>query len=225
MRYIPKYKNPSGGIKRTQAEIDHGKRVAESADFMADNRIETRRPAVGLKEKLIKWLTLGYKDSWSGVPCVQCVKKTHNMGGIDSGIPDDIYDNVSFADNHKKYGYEMIPKEELQRGDIVQFVNKEDRPYHLGIYTGDDKYVSDGDSGNPALRKGVFFQDDGVTPKDSTTFYRKIIPDKIRGLMGRHKEPYYNFKTGPKWKPEVLEPSNLKTGGIILKIISENNKK
>lgn len=63
MRYIPKYKNPSGGIKRTQAEIDHGKRVAESADFMADNRIDTRRPAVGLKEKLIKWLTLGYKDS------------------------------------------------------------------------------------------------------------------------------------------------------------------
>ena len=141
-------------------KLNQGYLLGETAYNMFLNEEDTTRPAAGNKEKIISTI-LPFKDCWYNNACVQTVKDVFNNAGIDSGIPDDVYDNETFLENYKDYGFELIDnasEDNMRMGDIIQFHHKTDdkeEAYHMGIYIANDQYISDGKHDEPIQKKSV----------------------------------------------------------------------
>lgn len=156
--------------KYTKKEVDEfnklheGYALGETAYNMFLNKKDTTRPPAGKKEKIISSI-LPFKNCWYNNACVQTVKDIFNNAGVDSGIPDDVYDNVTFLKNYKDYGFELIDnasEEDMRMGDIIQFTEyiedkdgRNEYPYHMGMYIADDQYISDGEHDEPIQKKSV----------------------------------------------------------------------
>ena len=139
-------------------KLNQGYLLGQTAYNMFLNEEDTSRPPAGKKEKLISSV-LPFKNCWYNNSCVQTIKDVFNNAGIDSGIPEDVYDNLSFLKNYKDYGFELIEnasEEDMRMGDIIQFHYSEDKyPYHIGMYIADDQYISDGAHDKPMEKKSV----------------------------------------------------------------------
>ena len=155
-----------------------GNRLVNTALKMAEKKVDTYRPPLGKKEKIQSFVT--GKEKFTSQPCVTAVCNMYKKAGINSGIPEGVYDNRIFANSYKDYGFELIPNNDLKPGDIVQYLFQSDdltdewhnKPYHLGVYTGDDYYVSDGDKEDPIMRKNLYTDDEG-NKKNPFIVYRK----------------------------------------------------
>ena len=155
-----------------------GNRLVDTALKMAEKKVDTYRPPLGKKEKIQSFIT--GKERYTSQPCVTAVRNIYKKAGINSGIPEGVYDNRTFANSYKDYGFELIPNNDLKPGDIVQYLFQSDdltdewhnKPYHLGMYTGDDHYVSDGDKEDPIMRKNLYTDDEG-NKKNPFIVYRK----------------------------------------------------
>ena len=139
-------------------KLNQGYLLGQTAYNMFINEEDTSRPPAGKKEKFISSV-LPFKNCWYNNSCVQTIKDVFNNAGIDSGIPEDVYDNLSFLKNYKDYGFELIEnasEEDMRMGDIIQFHYSEDKyPYHIGMYIADDQYISDGAHDKPMEKKSV----------------------------------------------------------------------
>ena len=155
-----------------------GNRLVNTALKMAEKKVDTYRPPLGKKEKIQSFVT--GKEKFTSQPCVTAVRNMYKKAGINSGIPEGVYDNRTFANSYKDYGFELIPNNELKPGDVVQYLYQSDdltdkwhnRPYHLGMYTGNDYYVSDGGSEDPIMRKHLYTYEEG-DKKNPFIVYRK----------------------------------------------------
>lgn len=164
--------------------------LVDTAINMYNNKVDISRSPIGFKEILKSKIT--GNNRCYGNPCFEGIKTIYKNAGLDSGIPDDVYDNNTFSKNFKKYGYEIIPKEKLQKGDLLQYYysDKENKlglnnyPYHIGIYIGNNEYISDGDKDNPLEKKNIYFNIDN-TKKDDFIIYRKIKKHQEGGILNK----------------------------------------
>jgi len=190
---------------------DTSNQLVQTANRYVNEEKDTFRTIpLGKREKLLSYL--GQSEFYSQ-NCVQTVKgmicDAEGAGGDEPTIPDDVYDNRTFKANHKEYGYSVVPTEERQPGDLLQYYYSyleddekqwTDFPYHLGVYTGDDQYVSDGSgiTGEGAAKKSIFFYDDAeLEKKDLFTVYRKLPNKKMGGgLEPKQLDIYTKYISG-----------------------------
>ena len=116
---------------------------------------------------------------------------------IESGytnIPEDVYDNRTFARNFEKYGFSEVAPANMLPGDFIQYVD-DDRitnefplgyPYHFGIVESDSTYTMSGGpssifgipnplAGDPVVSKNIYYNEDRTT-KDPFRVYRLTNP-------------------------------------------------
>jgi muramidase (phage lysozyme) len=180
----------------SQEEIPNkGDRLVNTALKMAEKKVDITRPPLGRTE---------FKREYRDNTCVKGVCDIYKSAGINSGIPDDVYDNRTFAQNYKDYGFELIDNKDLKPGDVVQYYNDniaeasdynlEHFPYHLGVAVGNDEYVSDGSKFDPMQKSSLYYYDDKER-KDPFLVYRKtskFFTDKELSELDPNKK---NFNT------------------------------
>lgn len=166
-----------GALPQYQTKGEVGKKVAAVANQMALNGEDGTRPPLNLIDKMV---ALFDKD---GVcrdnTCVNVVKDIYNRSGYNV-IPESVYNNRAFRDNYDSYGLQLVAPQnkgryildDLQPGDIIQYrhdgnsggiLGKEGYPFHLGVYTENGQYVSDGSKDDPIKKQSVFYYDDGTS--------------------------------------------------------------
>ena len=177
-------------------KIPENIRLANTAKRLVEELYDVSRPAAGFTEKISDLFIPGEKKYYDNT-CVKGVCDIFKEANLNSGIPEDVLNNKDFLENYSKYGFTLVPNEQLQVGDIIQYYEK-DRPTHLGIYVGDDEYVGDGSKDKPLVKSNIHKYPDG---KDKLPFrvFRK------------------NFKSGgslPKAQPglQTENPNEVKYG-------------
>ena len=223
----------TGPSKPSKLSASDREKVVSTALKMAADKEDISRPALGRKEKLYDFL--GIQDKFYGNPCVQGVKTIFNKSGVDCGIPNDVYNNETFNKNYKNYGYEAIDEKDRLPGDILQYRYADEKnllglnniPYHLGVYTGNDEYVSDGDKFDPIQKKNIYFKENKEKKDPFTVYRKKEMGGSIPGSVGftyartgdvpsngKHakktkasaengKEMQY-YQEGLDWKPKMI---------------------
>ena len=190
-----------------------GEQIADAAEKLYEEKTDITRGPAGKKERLISTLfpaTNCYFDN----TCVQAVKDIYKEADIESNIPDDVYDNRTFFENYKSYGYELIEDpNDLQRGDILQYyfpardaftvetlfndIEIEamgDYPFHIGVYVGDEMYISDPDENNP-LTKTNIYKDEQGKEKPPFQIFRKVDNKLAEKKVGVELRKNKNQKT------------------------------
>ena len=165
-------------------ETTDSQKLVDSGMDLVKNNYNVTRPSVGKYENIIE--LFGGTDCHNDRTCVQAVRDIYENAGLDAGIPKNIYDNNTFAEKYKEYGYELIiNKEDRQPGDILQYYYKNgavDRKFHMGIYVGDNNYVGDGSPNDPMSINNIYEYSDGTT-KEPFNVYRKINTKKYGGSL------------------------------------------
>ena len=190
-----------------------GEQIAKAAEKLYEEKTDITRGPAGRKEKLLSTLfpaTNCYFDN----TCVQAVKDIYKEANIESNIPDDVYDNRTFFENYKSYGYELIEDpNDLQRGDILQYYFPArdaftvqtpfhdveidamgDYPFHIGVYVGDEMYISDPDENNP-LTKANIYKDEQGKEKPPFQIFRKTDNKLAKKKVGVELRKNKNKKT------------------------------
>ena len=162
-------------------ETSYGQKLADSGMDLIEKGFNSTRPSMGVYENITEFF--GGTDCHKDRTCVQAVRDIYENAGFESGIPQEIYDNESFSENYKDYGYELVPTSDRQPGDLLQYYYKNgavDRKFHMGIYVGDNNYVGDGDPDNLMSINNIYEYNDGRT-KEPFNVYRKINTKKYGG--------------------------------------------
>ena len=190
-----------------------GEQIANAAEKLYEEKTDITRGPAGRKEKLLSTLfpiTGCYFDN----TCVQAVKDVYKEANIESNIPDDVYDNRTFFENYESYGYELIEDpNDLQRGDILQYYFPArdaftvetlfqdfeidamgDYPFHIGVYVGDEMYISDPDENNP-LTKANIYKDKQGKEKEPFKIFRKVDNKLAEKKVGVELRKNKNKKT------------------------------
>lgn len=143
------------------------------AKQMAEKKIDVSRQAKGTKETI--WKNITGQEEFKTNTCVKGVCEIYKNAGLSSGIPTDVLDNRTFKQNHAQYGYKIVPNKELKPGDLIQYVRPSENmyPYHIGIYVGNNEYVSDGSADKPIMKQNIYKKDNGEN-KDPFIVYRKL---------------------------------------------------
>mgnify|MGYP003135282147 CR=1 FL=1 len=190
-----------------------GEQIAKAAEKLYEEKTDITRGPAGRKEKLINTL-FPVKGCYFDNTCVQAVKDIYKEANIESNIPDDVYDNRTFFENYESYGYELIEDpNDLQRGDILQYYFPArdaftvetlfndieidamgDYPFHIGVYVGDEMYISDPDENNP-LTKSNIYKDEQGKEKPPFQIFRKIDNKLAKKKVGVELRKNKNKKT------------------------------
>jgi hypothetical protein len=177
-------------------KIPENIRLANTAKRLVEELYDVSRPAAGFTEKISDFFSPGEKKYYDKT-CVKGVCDIFKEANLNSGIPEDVLNNKDFLENYSEYGFTLVPNEQRQAGDLIQYHEK-DKPTHLGIYVGDDEYVGDGSKDEPLVKSNILKYPDG---KDKLPFrvFRK------------------NFKSGgslPKAQPglQTENPNEVKYG-------------
>lgn len=115
-----------------------------------------------------------------------------------SNIPENVYDNRTFARNFEDYGFSEIAPAEMLPGDFIQYADNDKLssefplgyPYHFGIVESDSTYTMSGGpsnvlgvknplSGDPVVSKNIYYNEDRTT-KDPFRVYRLTNPQPAR---------------------------------------------
>ena len=176
-------------------EISDSKKLVDSGMNLIEEGHDATRPSKGFYENFNE--IFGGTDCHKDRTCIQAVRDIYDNAGLDAGIPKNIYDNETFAENYKEYGYELIENtEEREPGDLLQFYYKNgavDRKFHMGIYTGDNNYVGDGDPEKPMSLNNIYEYSDGTT-KEPFFIYRKIKTKKDDGSLPEAQFGWNDFE-------------------------------
>ena len=176
-------------------EISDSKKLVDSGMNLIEEGHDATRPSKGFYENFNE--IFGGTDCHKDRTCIQAVRDIYDNAGLDAGIPKSIYDNETFAENYKEYGYELIENTaERQPGDLLQFYYKNgavDRKFHMGIYTGDNNYVGDGDPEKPMSLNNIYEYSDGTT-KEPFFIYRKVKTKKDDGSLPEAQFGWNDFE-------------------------------
>jgi len=166
--------------------------VATIARKNEESEMDFSRPPVTMGDYLRFWNHTGEglcKDN----TCVETVKQIYKEAGIDS-IPENVYDNKTFLENHKDYGFTQITDEkDIQAGDVIQYYI-EDNPYHMGINVYPGEYVSDGERNAPIQNKNMYVDQNGDKKDPFRIFrynkkYGGDLPKAQYGDLPEHLDP------------------------------------
>jgi hypothetical protein len=153
---ITQFQN-GGGKKKEEVKSYDGMKDPVQWDIMQnyiasnDTRDRMSQAAVGSGDEM-------YAPYRVDNTCVAGVNCFEDLAGIPSseGIPDDIYNNRLLKDFFEsEEGQKYFKKVKNEKpGDYVQYENTLDPrginyPFHLGMVTGNNKYLGDGSSDNP----------------------------------------------------------------------------
>jgi len=201
-------------------------RLANTAKKLYQEGYDVSRPAAGGKEKIESYLyevmNPNLEKRYYTNTCVKGVCDVFKRAEINSGIPEDVLDNDTFFKNYNKYGFDLITdKKDLQPGDIIQYYNDK-RPYHMGIYIGNNEYISDGSSDKPFTKSNIYYYDDEPSRnKDNFRVFRKIDSKK---QLGGSLPRFQNGNQVPAQSEPEPEPFTLPKGkGYYFKEDGETN--
>jgi len=190
-----------GGILRNNLEKESvkgiGQKVADIASSMEANEEDGGRPPLSIPDYARAFFDK--EGLCRDNTCVQTVKDFYSKVGV-KAMPDDVYDNRTFLENFKEYGFEeILDQKNLQPGDVLQYYYgpdgedvKEDPsylnfPYHMGVYVNPGEYIGDGDSEAPIQRKNMYTYGDG-DKKDPFRAFRYIKENKNGGWLDKFQE-------------------------------------
>ncbi len=158
-----------------------GDQVADIASSMEANKEDVGRPGIGKFGK-IKAL-LDEEGLCRDNTCVEAVKQFYKKVG-EEAMPDNVYDNRTFKQNHKEYGFEeVLDQKDIKKGDVIQYYKLRENekgelseyPYHMGVNTSPGKYTGDGAESLPVHISDMYTDTQG-NKKDSFRVYRKKMP-------------------------------------------------
>ena len=158
-----------------------GDQVADIASSMEANKEDVGRPGIGKFGK-IKAL-LDEEGLCRDNTCVEAVKQFYKKVG-EEAMPDNVYDNRTFKQNHKEYGFEeVLDQKDIKKGDIIQYYRLRENekgelseePFHMGVNTSPGKYTGDGAESLPVHISDMYTDTQG-NKKDSFRVYRKKMP-------------------------------------------------
>jgi soluble lytic murein transglycosylase-like protein len=179
-------------------KAQQGKKIADVANQMVLNGEDGTRPPLNIIDNMV---ALFDED---GVcrdnTCVNVVKDIYNRAGYNV-IPEGVYNNRAFKDDYDSYGLQLVAPQnkgryildDLQPGDIIQYrhdsnsggaLGKEGYPFHLGVYTENGQYVSDGSKDDPIKKQSVFYYDDGTSKPPFDVFRLKQLGGSIPKAQG-----------------------------------------
>jgi hypothetical protein len=183
-----------------------GEKVAEIAVSSANKKLDGGRKPLNINDHINAYFD---KDGLCrDNTCVQTVKDFYNQAGI-KAMPDDVYNNTNFLDNYERYGFTEVLDGSRNPGDIIQYYY-EKRPFHMGVYTTNGKYVSDGSKDSPIQEKDLYkdyYLEDGVeksNDKESFRIFRYTNPKKGEWLQ----KGTLDFKDKTNKFPKVVKPVN-----------------
>jgi len=237
------------GVSGAAMQMD--KSIVDIARRWANSKVDGRRPALSVIDRL-RSIFAGEDSCVNDNTCVQVVKEIVNEASFNAKglpiegapyIPDDIYNNRAFRENHEDYGFveitpedggERFREDELQPGDIIQYYYNEDSPdvkegdgyigfpYHLGVYDKLDQYISDGDTFFPVMRNNMFTNEEGVRkdpfyvyrPKNMRTAYKVNNKQKGGSVSWQWKGKTYSGTLIPSMETETNRYARTENGKI-----------
>ena len=187
-------------------------RMLREARKMVENKEDMSRPPMGVRENFFSYLpdAMGFElydknigrhvgDEIYNTTCVDCVQTVEERAGIE-GIPKGVYDNRTFWQNAKEYGYELT--DNPGPGSVLQFTREPSEydlhrlkrdmgrkwarkakkygyPYHIGIMEDDTTYINDGNAELPVYRQTLIDPTTGKRKRYHA--YDRIVPKKEMG--------------------------------------------